>query len=715
MPAHATRSILCRMEDRERMEAAGAEPAVASHPESLVARTQLTERLRAAASVPLVLLIAPAGYGKTTVLRQWAAQDARPFARVALTDEHDAPGRLEAIAAAAFAQATGPSVLTLDDVHALRAPASLAALTTLLDAIPDGSQLVLAGRTEPALPIGRLRAHRRLFELRTADLAMTQTEGAALLSGAGLALPPDAVATLVRRTEGWPAGLYLAALSVREQDDAAAAAAGFGGDDRLVAEYLRDELLAGLPADARRFLVRTSILERLSGPLCDAVLATTGSGRMLTELAAATLLLIPLDRTGARYRCHRLLGDLLRSELRRTEPERRRALRRRASAWHAARGEVEPAIRHAVAAQAVDQAGALLWEHAARWIGDGRNAQVERWLGRFAPADIAASPPLALTAALSRFAAGERTAADHWARSASSALALLAPRDDRGPLPTDAALLRALTAHGDVAQATAATGPTARWRALACLFDGVARQLAERPAEARTLLEEGARRAAVGAPLVQALCLSQLALVAIDEGDWHGGALLSMRAANRVRPTPLAGYPTAALVLAVAAAAHAQRGRVEEATRDAALATQLLDGLEDDFLPWYEAEARIALARAALRLSDVGRARRLLGEADRLIGGAPGARALRRWHDELRAQADVVNDGDWTLTTAELRVLQLLPTHLSYPDIARRLFVSPNTVKTHARAVYRKLAASSRAEAVGRARDAGLLDVTEAA
>lgn len=216
-----------------------------------------------------------------------------------------------------------------------------------------------------------------------------------------------------------------------------------------------------------------------------------------------------------------------------------------------------------------------------------------------------------------------------------------------------------------------------------------------------------------------ALCLAQLALLAIEQDDWHGATLLIARARSLLDARVVSASPAAALVLAVAAAADAHRGRVEEAVRGAERSSRLLAASRG--LPaWYEVETRIALARAALRLSDVLRTRRLLAEASRRLRHEPAALVLRQRLDELWAQADAVAHsaigGGWSLTTAELRVLQLLPTHLSYPDIARRLFVSPNTVKTHARAVYRKLGACSRAEAVLQARDAGLLDVaTEAA
>jgi LuxR family transcriptional regulator, maltose regulon positive regulatory protein len=669
-----------------------------------VARTHLLQRLRDAAQVPIVLLVAPAGYGKTTLLRQWDALDPRPFAWLPHGAELE-PG--------------ASRVLVLDDAHLLDGPA----LATLVATLPPGSQLALAGRHEPALPVGRLRAHRQLVELRTADLAMTRTEATTLLRRAGAPLDRSAVEALMRSTEGWPAALYLAALSVREQDDAPEAAARFAGDDRLLADYLRDELLASLPADRVRLLVRCSVLDRLSGPLCDAVLGRTGCGRVLAELAREQLLLIPLDRGGAWYRCHRLLGELLRAELRRSEPEREPLLRRRASAWYAANGDVERAIDHAAAAGAVAEAGALLWANAGAYVAGGRNELVARWLARFSSEQLAASAPLALTAAASRLAAGDLDAVEHWTRAAAGALAG-APSADPS-LRTGLIAMRAAAGRGglvrmaqDAARAAALEPADGPWRPLCCLLEGVGRHVAGDVVRARALLEEGARRGAVGAPLVQALCLAQLALLTLDQDDWHGGALLSTRACAQVGAYGLGDYPATALVLAVAAAVRARRGRVEEAEDAVRRAGALLEP-PAELVPWYATEARIALASAALRLSDVAGARRRLAEAARELRREPGARVLHGWVAALSARAEAAADsalGDgWALTTAELRVLQMLPTHFSYPDIARRLFVSPNTVKTHTRAVYRKLDARSRDEAVVRARQAGLLDVSEMA
>jgi LuxR family maltose regulon positive regulatory protein len=226
------------------------------------------------------------------------------------------------------------------------------------------------------------------------------------------------------------------------------------------------------------------------------------------------------------------------------------------------------------------------------------------------------------------------------------------------------------------------------------------------------LLEEGARRGAACAPGVQSLCLAQLCLLALDEGDPANAAAHAARARNQIERFGLRDYPTSALVLAVSAEAHARDGRVDEAKIDARRAAELTAKLAGS-AGWYEVEVRIALSRTALRLSDPADARSQLAEASRLLR-SPDALVLREWLDETRAQAHSANGhaaGDrWSLTTAELRVLQFLPTHLSLPEIAKGLNVSANTVKTHTRAIYRKLDASSRTEAVVRARGSGLIN-----
>jgi LuxR family maltose regulon positive regulatory protein len=247
------------------------------------------------------------------------------------------------------------------------------------------------------------------------------------------------------------------------------------------------------------------------------------------------------------------------------------------------------------------------------------------------------------------------------------------------------------------------------WRALCCLFEGVSRHLQGDADAAETRLEEGVRRGAVAAPNIQTLCLAQLALVAIDRDDWEGASGLSARALAQVEHYTLGDYPSSALVFAVAAAVRARRGRVEEAQEAARESSRLL-GMLTDFMPWYEVETRTALASASVRLSDSRAARQALTDAARLARRMPDAPAL---HDAIGRVDERLEEACarvTLLTTAELRILGFLPTHLSFREIAARLYVSANTVKTQAHAVYRKLDAASRSEAVANAARIGLLD-----
>jgi len=716
----------------------------------LVARERLLARLAASAEAPLIVLVAPAGYGKTTTLAEWAEADERPFAWVVL-GEHtcDMTGFVGAVARAldeitpgapilgrpsrrpegaemlverlarAVAARRRPFVLVLDDADPLMAaPDVVAALELLLDDLPSGSQIAIATRTEPdGLPVARLRAERRLIELRPSDLAMTRAEADTLLMGLGLR--ECDVDLLVRRTEGWPAGLCLAALALREQPDQAHALARFAGDDRFVADYLRDELLAGLSRDRLSFLTRTSMLDDLSGPLCDAVLARAGSGGTLRELARSNVMLVPLDRADGRYRYHGLFADMLRAELRRNEPQYEAEAHRRASAWHAERGDTERAIHHATAAGDIGAAAGLLWTVGPDHVLGGRHAAVVRWLERFSREQIAAEPGLALTAAAGALVAGDCALLEHWCAAAERRAAL---DPDRAVAGGDAAVaaLRAATARGGVGELGAAAaaaesvpGDDIRWRSLAALLGGVAAHLGGDPVAARAHLERGARHAAVAAPAIQVLCLAQLGVLALDEDDPAGAELCIARARAQVERVGLRDYPLAAIVFAASALDRAQQGCVDEAQADLRHGSRLRT-LLGDFAPWYEAETRVLLARAALRLGDVVGARTLLAEGARLARRLPDAPVLDAWLEAAWGRAASFSAtallGPTALTTAELRVLRLLPTHLSFREIAGRLHVSANTIKTQAHAVYRKLDASSRTEAVMHARAVGLVD-----
>src|SRR5580693_2458060 len=332
-----------------------------------VHRSSLIERLAQSDGRSVVSVVAPPGYGKTTVLSQWAERNGQPFAWVSV-DERDndpkvlltyvaraldavepidervfdalaspgssVPGSVVPRLGSAFSSMTSPVALVLDDVHMLRNRECQAALSVLADHVPSGSRLALAGRSRPPLRVARLRVEGRILEIGPRDLSLTQGEASLLLRNADIAVGEEDVTELHRRTEGWPAGLYLAALYLREGGPLASAAVSFGGDDQLVSEYMESEFLARISRQRRAFLTRTAVLERMCGPLCDAVLEGTGSAGVLAELERSNLLLVPLDRRGQWYRYHHLFRDMLLAELQRLEPGLMPVLHRRAAQWH---------------------------------------------------------------------------------------------------------------------------------------------------------------------------------------------------------------------------------------------------------------------------------------------------------------------------------------------------------------------------------------------
>ena len=326
---------------------------IPAFPAEFVRRPALIGRLMESAEVALALVVAPPGYGKTSLLSEWAEHDQRPFVWLGFAST-DAVTDLDRLVPELLAPHTVDGhgiVAVLDDAHAVPAATLRAVIEALFRALPRGSIVAVSSRTEPVLPTGRLRAHRMLIEIRQRDLALGLPEAALLVrqSGSELALP--VVEQLVERTEGWPAALYLASLSLLERHDAPGSLPPFRGDHHLVFEYLRDEVLSALPTELTVFLARSSILDELSGPVCDVVLEQPGSAQRLAALGRTTQLLEPIDSARHRYRWHPLFRDCMLGELRRLEPELESELHLRASVFHADQGRTETAIDHACAAR----------------------------------------------------------------------------------------------------------------------------------------------------------------------------------------------------------------------------------------------------------------------------------------------------------------------------------------------------------------------------
>jgi LuxR family maltose regulon positive regulatory protein len=346
----------------------------------LVSRSDLVARLVEGSDQKLVLLCAPAGWGKTVLLSEWRRSEAeqRPFAWLSLDPSDDDPVRFWSyaigalrtvepeIGAAATAALTSvgsdpvdaalPSlinelaalprrlVLVLDDYHFLHSEPIHESVAFLLRHLPSTLQLAIASRADPPLPLGSLRAAGAITEIRAGELRFSELEAEALLNGLlGLGLNSVEVDLLQARTEGWAAGLQLAALSARAHEDRHAFVEEFAGDDRQIGDYLH-EVLAEQPAVLRDFLLRTSILDRMCAPLCEAVTGLADAADRLDEVARANLFVVDLDSRREWHRYHHLFRDLLRHELERGAPESIPALHRRASAWHRAAGDMEAAV-----------------------------------------------------------------------------------------------------------------------------------------------------------------------------------------------------------------------------------------------------------------------------------------------------------------------------------------------------------------------------------
>ena len=663
-----------------------------------VLRPALIERLVAAADVPLVVVEAPAGYGKTTLLSHWADADPRAFAWV--DPQHRlGPAVAEAVAAA-MPRGPEPVVLVLDDAGLVEGDVE-GLVEGAIGCLPAGSQVAVAGRAAPSLPLGRLAAERRLLRIGADDLAFDEAAAARLARGSGVALTAGQVRRLVRRTEGWPAALTLALADADPAD--------IRGDDPRFAEYLR-ELLAPLLPLTVALLARSAVVEWMSPSLGNAVLGPEATEDLAGALRRSGVPVVPMDPGGVTWRHHALVAEMLRAELRRGEPEQAPALHRRASRWFARAGDPDAAARHARAAGDLDRAATLVWAAVPDRLGRGDVAAIERSLALFSHVETAARAPLALAAAWCALERGADTAED-WIAAAQQP-------GDRAPAPAAAvALLRAaagvdaplrMRADADLALHSAPEGSP--WRAIARLHEGIAHDLAGDPAAARAALTDGAHRAATRMPAVAARCLARLALLVLEEdADPHAAARLALRARGlRARAGVPENAPTA-MVHAACALALARAGRADEARADLGRGTALLGrGLG----PWLAVDTRVALARASVLLGDLSGARDLLREAASILPPEGAPEVLR---DRLGAAREGAGAGAGDgaardpLTTAEMRVLGYLPTHLSFPAIAGRLNVSRFTVKTQAMAVYRKLGASSRAEAVDRAREIGLL------
>jgi LuxR family maltose regulon positive regulatory protein len=448
------------------------------------------------------------------------------------------------------------------------------------------------------------------------------------------------------------------------------------------------------------------------------VLKRRDSATMIERLARASALLVPLDCAHHAWRWPPLMREVLLSELQRFEPDLEPALRRRASSWYARHDDLRRAAEQAAAAGDARRTGDLLWPDILSHLTHGRNDLVRDWLAHFPAGQIAAHAPLALSASFSALAQGDADDAQHWSLVAVAAL----DRSDGAPDPslsTGLAIVSAIAGHDGAARmgeivldAAEREAEDSLWRPFCLLLRGVALYLQEDRSGADLACHEAIRLSGNDAPVLAALGLAQRGMIALEARDWELASELTDRATMVVEEWELAETPLSALAFAAAAASRAHEGRIDEAKLDLRRGIDRLAAL-GDFVPWYAAETRILLAHASLWLADVVGARTLLAEASRFARRTQDASVFSEWFEHAWAYMDTLAEtslsGPSSLTIAELRILRFLPSHRSFREIAEQLGVSANTVKTQAHAVYRKLGAASRSEAVDRAMSAGLL------
>jgi LuxR family maltose regulon positive regulatory protein len=724
-------------------------------PPQAIVRERLLERLREGRGRRLSLVACPAGFGKSTLLAAWRESEAprRPVAWMTVDDGDDdavvlwshviealcraCPGlgheTLTVLAATApvlevvlprlvNALAEQPeAVLVLDDFHRLSSPSTRASVAWFVEHLPSSVQLVLSSRTDPALPLGALRARGQLLELRADELRFTKAEAQEFLNGRlGLELEPDDVELLVARTEGWPAGLYLAALSLSGSADKHALVMAFDGTSAHVVDFLAAEVLAAHEPDLQVFMLRTSVLERLCAPLCDAVLERSDSVESLASLARSNLFLLGLDDRRQWFRFHHLFAQILHVELERREPAMVAGLHRRAFAWHSEYGTTDEAIHHALAAHAYAEAGELIAETWVHYANAGRTTSVLDWLGRFPAAILDADPRLlvvnAWVAAL-RARENEMRAAMARARELGG-LATGPLPDGFVSLESSLSVLSATFGWGDVSailehgqHSAQLEGADSPWRPVITWALGWAHYCSGDLDEAeRWLTETTVLAPPVDQWIVGVAAIADLSLIAGRRGRRAEQMRLADEAVALAGERGLLDAVEDGEVHTAHGAALAADGRLDEAlvALEKGVFLRRLWGQPLDLV-----DGLIELATTFAATGDRARAAELLDEAEEHVAACRDPGALpERLAAAKRSARHVVpasNGAPAALSERELSVLRLLGSGLSQREIGGELYLSFNTVHTHVKSIYRKLRVSSRAEAVTRARDERLL------
>ena len=716
---------------------------------SSVSRATLIEGARSSGR-RIIGITAPAGYGKSTLLAEWARIEDRPVAWVSLDRFDDDPATLLTSLAAAYCRAgmanadliadvagagvsalgraaprlasvtrasAIPFVLILDDLHEVRSSACHDVLGVVISAIPPGSQLAAASRFEqPHLP--RFRVSGDALEFGVGDLALDAASARQIFAHAHVSVTPELAAAAAERTEGWPAGLYLAALIAKESRSQAGTVTG---DDRYVADYLYREALSGQPNATRRFLRRTAVLDQLCGPLCEAVLGSSGAAMLLRRVEAHNLFLNPLDRQRQWYGYHALYREFLLGELRRTEPGIIMTLHRRAADWYESNGFPALALEHLLHTDDWDRSVRLTAKLTLPTFMAGQLSTVQRWLATLGEPNIARYPPLAVLACWVSAETGDTAKAERWRAVVDAASFDGKPADGAASFDSARALLRAgMCASGpeqmmaDAAYCVAQEPTWSPYHDSTLWVLGEARLLAGHLDKARALFAEASTAAAGVSNWDEVtICEAQLAWLAMDRGEWKEAAYRLKLALDTIDAYGLHEYVFSLQAFAGAARLSLHHGDVKEAHRQLTRAMRARPSATY-VLPVHAVRLRLHLATVYLALAEPATARQLLREIDDIVSRRP---ALGTLIDEIKDFRAVLAStkpaagaaATLPLTPAELRLLPYLQTHLTADKIAERLFISSHTVKAQVRAIYRKLGVSSRNDAVQKATAVGLL------
>ncbi len=704
----------------------------------------------------LVLIEAPPGFGKTTLAAQWraCASGERPFAWVSLDRGDDDPGRLwwyivhalqracpdldvdEVLRALrvqipditgtvipllvhVLAALQAPVVLVLDDYQLIKEPSRHEQIAFLLLHLPPSAEIALVTRTDPPLPLARMRAAGEMVEIRMPELRLEPSEAAALVHNvSGFELAEPDLAVLLERTEGWPAGLHLAALSLRGHPSPSAFIRQFTGDNRFIVDFLAEEVLSRQPSDIRQFLARTAVLDRFCAPLCNAVTGSANAADVLDVLERENLFLVPMDENRQWYRYHHLFAQVLRGQLARTEPGIGPTLCERASAWHRESGSTDEAIGYALAAGDVAGAVDLIARHWLVYLDSGRMATVRRWMRSLGDDQIAAHPLAAHSAAWVAALSGERESVRRW-------LPIIMAGEHDGPLPDgmrslnfSAALLGgAFGFDGIRAMRDSAAravklehDPMSPWYALAQAALGFSLFLSGKPGAAEPLRKAIMSEASV--PLAHIVALSVASLMATEEGRIAQARELASAARRLSDDGDLSYTPQHSFAYTAAGAVHALEGRLEEARTEFERVLRSR-GLWPGLSPWLTLETLLRLASVLLDMGDRTEAVALLDQARNILTSLPdGAEAqlarLERLERRVTTRQPRIISLSDPLTEREAAVLRLLGGTLSLREIGQEMHLSQNTIKTHARAIYRKLGVGSRHAAVEKARETGI-------